>query len=100
MDVMTRIGSEVFSIVVFGDACPMGTGAYLQVGRSDPAVAVVEDRVNLGWVGAVRGQGADIVAEIGSGILDGRRSTGYQANLAFIFRKMMLQRQGLLPATA
>lgn len=73
MDVISRIGPEVFLIVAVDDACPMGTGAHIEQNCSDPRVVVVRNETNLGVGGAViRGhrialdRGADIVVKIDS----------------------------------
>jgi glycosyltransferase involved in cell wall biosynthesis len=73
LDVIGRIGSEVFLIIAVDDACPDGTGEYITSSCSDPRVIVVRNDVNLGVGGAViRGyrialeHGADIIVKIDS----------------------------------
>ena len=73
LDVIAKIGSEVFLIVVVDDACPMDTGAHVRENCSDPRVMVVKNDFNLGVGGAVihgyrvaLGQGADIVVKVDS----------------------------------
>jgi dolichol-phosphate mannosyltransferase len=73
LDVIDRIGTEVFLIVAVDDACPEGTGEYIKASCSDPRVTVVRNEVNLGVGGAVTHgyrialeHGADIVVKIDS----------------------------------
>jgi glycosyltransferase involved in cell wall biosynthesis len=73
MDVIGRVGSEVFLIIVVDDACPEATGAHVSAATDDPRVVVVRNEVNLGVGGAVlRGyrvaleHRADIVVKIDS----------------------------------
>jgi dolichol-phosphate mannosyltransferase len=73
LEVIARIGPEVFLIVVVDDACPMATGAHVRENCSDPRVSVVENVINLGVGGAVihgyrvaLDQGADVVVKIDS----------------------------------
>jgi glycosyltransferase involved in cell wall biosynthesis len=53
LDVIGRIGPEVFLIVAVDDACPMQTGAHIRANCADPRVVVVENETNLGVGGAV-----------------------------------------------
>src|ERR1051325_3437785 len=73
MDVIGRIGSEVFLIIVVDDACPEETGAHVSASTQDSRVFVVRNEVNLGVGGAVLHgyrvaleRGADIVVKIDS----------------------------------
>jgi glycosyltransferase involved in cell wall biosynthesis len=73
LDVINRIGSEVFLIIAVDDACPEGTGDHIRGGCADPRVEVVRNEINLGVGGAVvhgyrlaLERGADIVIKIGS----------------------------------
>jgi glycosyltransferase involved in cell wall biosynthesis len=73
LDVIGRIGPEVFLIVAVDDACPEGTGAHIAASCSDPRVEVVRNESNLGVGGAVihgyrvaLERGADIVVKIDS----------------------------------
>jgi dolichol-phosphate mannosyltransferase len=73
LDVIRRIGPEVFLIVAVDDACPMGVGAHIEANCSDPRIVVVRNETNLGVGGAVihgyrvaLEQGADIVVKIDS----------------------------------
>lgn len=61
LDLLGRIGPEVFSIYVVDDCCPEGTGHYVESECDDPRVNVVYNSVNLGVGGAVMaGYGAAI----------------------------------------
>src|SRR3954470_21452631 len=53
MDVIGRVGPEVFLIVVVDDACPEGTGAHVSASTPDSRVVVVRNEINLGVGGAV-----------------------------------------------
>jgi dolichol-phosphate mannosyltransferase len=73
LDVIGRIGPEVFLIVAVDDACPERTGDLIRASCSDPRIEVVRNDVNLGVCGAViRGyrialeRGADIIVKIDS----------------------------------
>jgi glycosyltransferase involved in cell wall biosynthesis len=73
LDVIKRIGPEVFLVIAVDDACPMGTGTHIEANCSDPRVMVVRNETNCGVGGAViRGyrvaleRGADIVVKIDS----------------------------------
>ncbi|MGO9327501.1 MAG: glycosyltransferase family 2 protein [Steroidobacteraceae bacterium] len=73
LDVISRIGSEVFLVVAVDDACPEGTGSYIEENCSDHRVVVVRNDNNMGVGGAVmRGyrlaleRGADIIVKIDS----------------------------------
>lgn len=78
LDVLEKIGPECTFIYVVDDACPEGTGAYVQQHLADPRVKVLFNPENLGVGGAVlRGyrraieDGADIIVKIdGDGQLD------------------------------
>jgi glycosyltransferase involved in cell wall biosynthesis len=73
LDVIGRIGPEVFLIVAVDDACPDGTGDHIKASCVDPRVEVVRNELNLGVGGAVihgyriaLERGADIVVKIDS----------------------------------
>jgi dolichol-phosphate mannosyltransferase len=73
LDVIGKIGPEVFLIVAVDDACPDGTGDHVKAACTDPRVEVVRNDVNLGVGGAVihgyriaLRRGADIVVKIDS----------------------------------
>jgi len=73
LDVIKRIGPEVSLICAVDDACPLGTGAYIQQNCPDGRVVVIYNETNLGVGGAViRGyhaalrEGADIIVKIDS----------------------------------
>lgn len=73
LDVIARIGPEVFLIVAVDDACPMATGDHIRSHCRDPRVIVVANAVNLGVGGAVTHgyrialkREADIVVKIDS----------------------------------
>jgi dolichol-phosphate mannosyltransferase len=73
LDVIARIGSEVFLIVAVDDGCPDRTGDHIKAGCADARVEVVRNNVNLGVGGAVvhgyriaLERGADIVVKIDS----------------------------------
>lgn len=53
LEVIARIGQEVDAIYVIDDACPDGSGRYVQDRCSDPRVTVVFHQVNSGVGGAV-----------------------------------------------
>jgi dolichol-phosphate mannosyltransferase len=53
LDVIGRIGPEVFLIVAVDDACPDGTGEHIKAFCADPRVEVVRNELNLGVGGAV-----------------------------------------------
>jgi len=53
MDVIGRVGPEVFLIIVVDDACPDETGAHVAASATDPRVLVVRNEANLGVGGAV-----------------------------------------------
>ncbi len=80
LDVIVKIGPEVFLIVAVDDACPMGTGGHIEKNCTDPRVLVVRNEVNLGVGGAMihgyrvaLSKGADIVVKIDS---DGQMDPG------------------------
>jgi glycosyltransferase involved in cell wall biosynthesis len=73
LDVIARIGPEVFLIVAVDDSCPMGTGTHIRANCSDPRVVVVDNETRLGVGGAVihgyrvaSGRGAEIIVKIDS----------------------------------
>lgn len=73
LDVIARIGPDVFLIVAVDDACPIGTGAHIRDNCIDPRVVVVDNETNLGVGGAVihgyrvaLDRGADIIVKIDS----------------------------------
>lgn len=73
LDLIGRIGQEAFLVIVVDDACPQGTGAYVEQNSRDPRVLVVYNKVNLGVGGAVihgyriaLERGADIVVKLDS----------------------------------
>jgi len=73
LDVIARIGPEVFLIVAVDDACPMETGAHIEQNCSDPRVIVVRNNTNKGVGGAVihgyrvaLDKGAEIIVKIDS----------------------------------
>jgi dolichol-phosphate mannosyltransferase len=73
LDVIARIGPDVFLIVAVDDACPMATGAHIRDNCADPRVVVVDNETNLGVGGAVvhgyriaLDRGAEIVVKIDS----------------------------------
>jgi glycosyltransferase involved in cell wall biosynthesis len=73
LDVIGRIGPEVFLIVAVDDACPIETGAHIRANCSDPRVVVVNNETNLGVGGAVihgyrvaLAREADIIVKIDS----------------------------------
>ncbi len=53
LSVLARIGPEVSRIYVVDDACPEGTGVYVQEQNDDPRVRVLFNQVNQGVGGAV-----------------------------------------------
>jgi dolichol-phosphate mannosyltransferase len=73
LNVLARIGPEVFLIVAVDDACPIGTGEHIKNNCSDERVVLVRNDTNLGVGGAVihgyqvaLERGADIVVKIDS----------------------------------
>jgi len=73
LDVIARIGPEAVLIIAVDDACPMGTGAYIEANCTDSRVVVVRNETNLGVGGAVihgyrvaLERGAEIVVKIDS----------------------------------
>ena len=73
LDVIGRIGPQVFLIVAVDDACPDGTGDHIKACCPDPRVEVVRNEHNLGVGGTmIHGyrialeRGADIVVKIDS----------------------------------
>lgn len=76
--VLSRIGPEVWRIYVVDDACPEGTGAWVETHVSDPRVRVLRHDRNQGVGGAVitgyraaLEEGAQIVVKLdGDGQMD------------------------------
>jgi glycosyltransferase involved in cell wall biosynthesis len=71
LDVIGRIGPECQHIYVVDDACPEGSGAYVQAHCSDPRVQVLTHDINQGVGGAVMTgyrqavtDGCDVVVKI------------------------------------
>lgn len=71
LDVIGRIGPECQHIYVVDDACPEGSGAFVQAHCSDPRVQVLTHDVNQGVGGAVMTgyrqavtDGCDVVVKI------------------------------------
>ena len=70
-EVLARIGPEVAQIVVVDDACPQGTGKYVEAHTTDPRITVLYQNENTGVGRAVlkgmaqaRKAGADILVKI------------------------------------
>ena len=80
VDVIGGIGSEVCAVYVVDDACPDGTGAYVEERCGDGRVVVLRNERNQGVGGAVmRGYqaalaaGMDIIVKVdGDGQMDPR----------------------------
>ena len=53
LDVIARIPSDVERIYAVDDACPDGSGGYIETHCKDPRVVVLRNAVNLGVGGAV-----------------------------------------------
>jgi dolichol-phosphate mannosyltransferase len=78
LDVLRRIGPEVWRIYVVDDACPEKVGDLVEVSITDPRVRVLRNPINLGVGGAVMAgyklaldEGADILVKIdGDGQMD------------------------------
>lgn len=78
LDVITSIGDEVSKIYVVDDACPEGSGKYVEEHCLDPRVLVVYHDLNLGVGGAVMtgykaaiAAGAEIIVKVdGDGQMD------------------------------
>lgn len=78
LDVIGRIGSEVWRIYVVDDACPDGSGAFVSSNCRDSRITVLYNAVNLGVGGAVmRGyeaalaDGAEVMVKLdGDGQMD------------------------------
>jgi dolichol-phosphate mannosyltransferase len=73
LDVIAKIGPEVFLIIAVDDACPEQTGAHIEAHCTDQRVTVVRNTTNQGVGGAVihgyrvaLARGADIVVKIDS----------------------------------
>lgn len=77
-DVIGKIGKEVNQIIVVDDACPEGSGKYIESNSKDRRLKVLYNEVNLGVGGAVINgyryaieNGADIVVKLdGDGQMD------------------------------
>jgi glycosyltransferase involved in cell wall biosynthesis len=78
LGVIARVGSEVTRIYVVDDACPEGTGEFVQAQCRDPRVTVLRNERNLGVGGAVMAgyaaalrDGANILVKVdGDGQMD------------------------------
>lgn len=78
LDVVHGIGAEVDMIIAVDDACPQGTGRYLEDCCSDPKLTVIFHEHNQGVGGAVLtgyseavAKGADVIVKIdGDGQMD------------------------------
>jgi len=78
LGVLARIGPEVGRIYVVDDACPDGTGRYVETASADPRVRVLFHRANQGVGGAMvtgyaaaLADGADVVVKVdGDGQMD------------------------------
>lgn len=68
LDVIARIGPEVFLIIAVDDACPEGTGAHIEQHCRDPRVAVVRNPTNQG-VGGATVHGYRVALERGAGVV-------------------------------
>jgi dolichol-phosphate mannosyltransferase len=73
LEVIGRLGPEVFLIIAVDDACPDGTGDHIKASCTDPRVEVARNERNLGVGGAVihgyriaLERDADIVVKIDS----------------------------------
>lgn len=93
MDVIQRIGSEVWRIYVVDDACPDGSGNYVETNCKDPRVIVLRHAENQGVGGAVMtgysaavADGAEVIVKLdGDGQMD--------ASLIPCFIKPILSRE-------
>jgi glycosyltransferase involved in cell wall biosynthesis len=89
LDVIAQIGPEVDSILVVDDACPEGTGAWVQSQCKDPRVQVLFNAANRGVGGAtMRGyktalvQDADLLIKLdGDGQMNSALIPGFLAAL-------------------
>ncbi len=78
LDVIASIGDEVSNIYVVDDACPAGSGKYVEEHCLDPRVRVIYHDLNLGVGGAVMtgykvaiAEGAEIIVKVdGDGQMD------------------------------
>jgi len=78
LSVLKAIPAEVDSILVVDDACPIGSGQWVESQNHDPRVKVLYQQVNLGVGGATlagfvaaKEKGADIVVKLdGDGQMD------------------------------
>jgi glycosyltransferase involved in cell wall biosynthesis len=80
LDVLSRVGPEVFHVYVVDDCCPDGSGELVRQNCRDVRVTVIRNEVNQGVGGAVIAgyraaiaDGADIIVKIdGDGQMDPR----------------------------
>ena len=78
LDVISKIGDDVWRIYVIDDACADKSGAYVEKNCFDTRIHVIYHKINLGVGGAVLtgysiaiGDGADIIVKIdGDGQMD------------------------------
>ncbi|MDD5482445.1 MAG: glycosyltransferase family 2 protein [Kiritimatiellae bacterium] len=78
LDVIKKIGPEVWRIYVVDDACPENSGQHVKTSISDPRVQVIFNGKNLGVGGAVMAgyraalaEGAEVIVKIdGDGQMD------------------------------
>lgn len=90
LDVIARIGPEVWRIYVVDDACPEGTGDFVSQGCRDERVRVLRNKQNLGVGGAVLtgyqaaiAEGAGILVKLdGDGQMDPRLLARFVAPIA------------------
>jgi glycosyltransferase involved in cell wall biosynthesis len=90
LDLLSRIGPEVARIYVVDDACPEGSGDWVQSQCHDPRVRVLRHAVNQGVGGAVMTgyraaveDGADIIVKVdGDGQMDPALIPAFVAPLA------------------
>jgi glycosyltransferase involved in cell wall biosynthesis len=80
LDLLSKIGKEIGRIYVVDDACPEGTGRFVEQGNSDPRVKVIFHIENQGVGGAMItgykaaiADGAEIIVKLdGDGQMDPR----------------------------
>ncbi|WP_245430808.1 glycosyltransferase family 2 protein [Rhodoplanes roseus] len=78
LSVLDRIGPEVTAIYIIDDACPDGSGRFVQNQIQDPRLKIIYNQVNLGVGGATlvgmkqaTVDGADVIVKIdGDGQMD------------------------------